>query len=227
MRKKAFRYAIQQTLPVFAGYLFLGIAFGLIMTDNGYPFYYPIAMSLIIYSGALQFAAVPLLLQGFIPIQAFLLGLLISIRHLFYGLAMLDRFKDTGRYKWILAPLLTDETFSILSSVDVPKDMDQNTFYLSVSLLDYAYWNLGTLMGILAGNMIPFDLSGMDFALTALFIVLFIEQLKNKEGKIAGMIGFAVTLLVLLSIGNEYLVPISMIVIVMLLLCLKKGLNNE
>lgn len=179
MFKNAFKAAWPHTIPVMAGYIFLGIAFGLLMRTKGYPAWYPIVMSLVIYSGALEFAAMPLIASVFNPIAGLVMGLSLGIRHLFYGIAMLGKYNDTGKAKPILAFTLTDETFSVNSLIEPPTGIDKTGFYLSVSLLNYFYWNLGTALGALFGDIIPFDLTGIDFALTALFIVMFMGQLEK------------------------------------------------
>lgn len=202
------------------GYIFLGIAFGLLMRQKGFPIYYPLLMSLIIYSGALEFAAVPILSAPFDPIGSFLLGLMLSARHLFYGLPMLSKYQKTGKSKLFLIFGLTDESFSILSTMSVPEGIKPKHFYVGVSALNYSYWNIGTLLGTLLGSFLSFNLRGLDFTLTALFVVLFVEQLRDRAGLLSGFIGLIATACVLALIGSEKMVIVSMpVILILLMLC--------
>ena len=218
MFRKTFKIAFPYTIPVMAGYLFLGTAFGLLVRTKGYPIWWASAMSLIIYSGALEYAAVPMLAQAFAPVSTFIFGLMLSARHLFYGLPMLKKYKGTGKMKLPLMLTLTDETFSILSTTQVPEGADEHMFYAIISLLDYAYWNIGTLFGAVCGDLVTFDATGLDFSLTALFIVLFLEQIRTRTGRISGFIGLCATALVLIIFGKDKMVVISMAVIAAVLL---------
>ena len=226
-KKKLFRELFKYTLPVMAGYIFLGIAFGLLMRQKGFPIYYPVLMSLIIYSGALEFAAVPVLSAPFDPIGSFILGLMLSARHLFYGLPMLQKYKNSGKSKGFLIFGLTDEAFSILSTIEVPEGIKPKHFYVGVSALNYSYWNIGTLLGALLGSMLSFNLKGLDFTLTALFVVLFVEQLKDKAGVISGFIGLIAAASVLALFGSEKMVIISMAVIMLALMLCKPILAKK
>lgn len=225
--KTKFKSIFVYTIPVLTGYIFLGIAFGLLVRTSGYPMWYPPVMSIVIFSGALEFAAIPLLAQAFDPIGSFILGVMISARHLFYGIPMLKKYKDTGIMKPFLIFALTDESFSILSTVDVPKDVKPKSFYFGVSFLNYIYWNVGTLLGAIFGNFVGDKAEGLDFALTALFIVLLVEQLKNKAGLISGLTGLVVTGVVLAIVGSKNMVIVSMIVIMVLLICGRRVIEHE
>ena len=224
---KSLKAAFPYSLPVLAGYLFLGIAFGLVMDTHGYPVIYSVVMSVLIYAGALEFAAVPLLAQAFNPVGAFFFALMINARHIFYGLAMLPKYKGLGRAKWPLAFMLTDETFSILSSVEVPDGVDKKGFYFWVSILDYSYWVGGTALGALFGKVIPWDLTGLDFSLSCLFIVMFIEQAQSKTGRISGFTGAAATFIALLVFGKDNMVVAAMILIVAALLPERRVIERD
>lgn len=217
MIKNSLKAAFPLTIPVMAGYIFLGVAFGLLIRTAGYPLWYPTVMSLLIYSGALEYAAIPLLAQPFDPLGTFILGLMISARHLFYGIPMLEKYKNAGGLKWPLVHTLTDETFSISSSVDAPEGTDQRWFYAFISFFDFFYWVAGSTLGAVFGDLLPFELKGLDFALTALFIVLFIEQLKTREGLISGFTGLLATACILALFGSERMVILSMLVIIVVL----------
>jgi len=225
--RKALKAAWRHTLPVLAGYVFLGIAFGFLVKTKGFPTWYPILMSIVIYSGALEFAAIPLLSAPFDPIGSFVMGLMISARHLFYGIPLLKKYKDAGKLKIPLMFMLTDETFSIASTIDPPEGVENRYFYSAISILNYSYWVGGTCLGALFGNVIRFDSTGIDFALTALFIVLFLEQIRTKEGLLSGFVGFISAFAVLALFGSEKMVVISMLVILIVLLAGKRGISNE
>ncbi len=225
--KKLFKELFKYTLPVMTGYIFLGIAFGLLMRQKGFPMYYPVIMSIIIYSGALEFAAVPILSAPFDPLGSFILGLMLSARHLFYGLPMLQKYKASAKSKPFLIFGLTDETFSILSTMEVPEGIKPKHFYVGVTALDYLYWNIGTLLGAVLGSILTINLKGLDFTLTALFIVLFVEQLKDKAGLISGFVGLLATACVLALFGSEKMVIISMLVILLALVLCKPFLLKQ
>ena len=221
--KKIFVY----TIPVFAGYVFLGIAFGLLTSSGGYPVWYPVIMSIIMFTGALEFATVPLLANPFDPSGSFIFGLMLSARHLFYGIPMLKKYKDTGIAKIFLIFGLSDETFSILSTVDVPEGVEAKWFYLGVTVLNYSYWNIGTLIGAVFGNVAGNNLEGLDYVTTALFIVLFIEQMKNRTGVKSGLIGLIVSAVVLFTVGASNMVIVSMIVMLVILVLGRRVIDNE
>lgn len=229
MTKKSVKILFSYTFPVLAGYIFLGFAFGLLVRTKGFPLWYPSAMSIIIFSGAAEYAAVPLLSQTFDPLGGFILSLMISLRHLFYGLPMLKKYsKDKmGKLRPALIYTLSDETFSIVSTIDPPEGIKPRVFYCGVSFLDFSYWNIGTLLGALAGDLITFNVEGLDFALTALFIVLFLEQLKSKQGIISGFTGFLATAGALVMFGPSNMVLIAMIVILAVLVFGRRFISRD
>ena len=186
--------AFPHTLPVLAGFLVLGIAYGMLMLEKGFGPQWSVLMSAVAFCGSMQFVAITLLTTAFHPLEALILSLLVNARHLFYGLSMLDKYKGFGKVKGFLIYTLCDETFSIVSSVNPPDGIEPKYFYLSISLLDYLYWVFGSLLGGLLGGFMPFDMKGLDFALTALFVVLFLEQMKKKGNWILGLIGIACAL---------------------------------
>lgn len=222
-----FKTIFTYTIPVLAGYIFLGIAFGLLVRTGGYPIWFASIMSVIIYSGALEFAAIPLIGQAFDPLGAFILGVMLSARHLFYGIPMLKKYSNSGIIKPFLIFGLTDETFSILSTVEVPENVKDKDFYVGVTFLHYMYWNLGTLIGAFCGDLVGKKAYGLDFVITALFIVLFVEQMKDKMGIISGLVGLIITLVVLLTVGSGKMVIISMALILAILLAGRKVIDNE
>lgn len=194
MKKRTLLSIFKITLPVFFGYLALGIAFGLIFTNAGYPWWLSTFMSIIVFAGAAQFIAIGLLAAG-TPITAILITeLFVNIRHIFYGLSLISKFKNCGKWKPYLIFALTDETYSLLTTVDVPKDCKTETFYGLISLFDQSYWVIGTTIGAIAGNFIPFDMTGIDFSLTALFAILTIEQILKTKDFIPVLAGLITTI---------------------------------
>ncbi len=193
-----FRKAAKLTAPIFFGYIAIGIPFGLMVAESGYEWWVALLMSLVIYSGTGEYIGITLFASGIAANGSFrtaiisILGiqLFVGLRHCFYGIPMLEKYRGTGFKKIFLIFLLTDETFSLLSTGKVPKDADKGDYYLTVSLLNYSYWNLGSLIGALSGQFIPAEyLSGVDFALTALFIVLMISQIQESKEIFPSLLG--------------------------------------
>lgn len=215
--------AFPHTVPVLTGYLVLGMAYGVLMQAKGYGAIWSFLMSAVAFCGSMQFVAITLLTGAFDPVGAFLMSLMVNARHLFYGVSMLGKYRGMGWAKVPLVYTLSDETFSIVSSVEPPEGMRARDFYLAVSVLDYIYWVGGSVLGALAGKFIRFDTTGLDFALTGLFVVLFIEQVKNPENRRSGVIGMACTVAALAVFGADKLViPAMILVLVVLLLGRKK-----
>ena len=215
--------AFPHTVPVLTGYLVLGMAYGVLMQAKGYGAIWAFLMSAVAFCGSMQFVAITLLTGAFDPVGAFLMSLMVNARHLFYGVSMLGKYRGMGWAKVPLVYTLSDETFSLVSSVEPPEGMRARDFYLAVSGLDYIYWVGGSVLGALAGKFIRFDTTGLDFALTGLFVVLFIEQVKNQENRRSGVIGMACTVAALAVFGADKLViPEMILVLVVLLLGRKK-----
>lgn len=215
--KSSLKKAFLDTLPVLSGYLVLGIGFGVILQSKGYGLLYAASMSVFIYAGSMQYVGIDLLTSGASLITAALTTLLVNSRHIFYGISMVDTYKNM-KYKNILAFLLTDETYSLVCT-DTPKDKN---YYLFVSLLDYSYWVLGSVIGSVLGSVIPFSTEGIDFALTALFITVFVEQWLNSKDHIPAIIGVVTSIVCLVIFGaNSFLIP-TMIGITIFLFIYKK-----
>ena len=209
------------------GFWFLGMAYGIYMNASGFSFVYPLCMSLLIYGGSLEFVAVEMLLSPFAPLQTFIMALLIQARHLFYGLSMLDKFKGLGWKKYYLIFGMCDETFSINCSAVIPKDVDLGWFYFWVTLLNQFYWAAAATTGGMVGSLLHIDTSGISFVMTAMFVVIFLEQwLKEKEHS-ASLIGLAVSVLCLVIFGpDSFMIP-TMALVVGLLAFLRKTLEKK
>ena len=214
----ALRAAFPATIPVLTGYPCIGMAYGLLMANAGYGVFWALLLSLLCYAGSMEFVAVSLLTAGFDPVQALLMALMINARHAFYGLSMLEKYRGTGWARPFLIFSLTDETFSLVSTLEPPDGVTRRDFYFWISLLDYLYWQVGSVLGALIGGMLPFDTTGLDFALTALFIVLFLEQWRKRENRPAALIGLGCTAVSLAVVGADRLVIPAMVLILAVLL---------
>lgn len=210
MKRKIWKAALPYTLPVCMGYIFLGIAFGVLMVSGGFHPFWALLMSVCVYAGSMQFVAVDLLAGPFAPLTAALMTLMVNARHIFYGLSMLERFKICGKLKPYMMFSLSDETYSLLCSARVPEGMDKKWFMFFIALMDQLYWIAGTAIGALAGSLIPFDSTGIDFAMTALFIVIFVEQWESTRNHIPAVLGLAVTLLCLVIFGPDWFIIAAM-----------------
>ena len=178
-KKTAFSAALKATAPVFFGYISIGIAFGFLLVKAGLSWFWAPLMSIIIFAGAAQFMAIGLLTQGKGYLEIGLAILLLNARHMVYGFSLLERFETFGRLKRYIVFGLTDETYALLTSVKPPEDADPEFFDFCVTLLDQSYWVTGSLLGAVLGSAISWNAPGLDFALTALFVVLLIEQIKT------------------------------------------------
>ena len=214
----ALRAAFPATIPVLTGYLCIGMAYGLLMANAGYGVFWALLLSLLCYAGSMEFVAVSLLTAGVDPVQALLMALMINARHAFYGLSMLEKYRGTGWARPFLIFSLTDETFSLVSTLEPPDGVTRRDFYFWISLLDYLYWQVGSVLGALIGGMLPSDTTGLDFALTALFIVLFLEQWRKRENRPAALIGLGCTAVSLAVVGADRLVIPAMVLILAVLL---------
>ena len=224
MNKKTFSLAFRASLPVMAGYIVLGLGFGVLLADKGYNFLWAFLMSLTIYAGSMQYAALDLLSGGASLITTALMTLMINARHFFYGLSMLDKYKGTGKKKPYLIFALTDETYSLVVS-PVPEGCDEKSYYFLVSLFDQVYWITGSVLGGLLGPLLPFDSTGMDFAMTALFVVIFVEQWQSAKSHIPATLGLGITLICLLVLGPTAFVIPSMVLITLALAALRRVLE--
>jgi len=225
VKYRAFRAAIPYTLPVFMGYLFLGIAFGVLLTTQGFPVWLAPLMSLTIYAGSGQFVAIGLLSSVFSPVRAMIVTLAVNARHLFYGLSILDKVKSMGKRRAYMSFSLTDETYSLLCSVNAPPEVDQNWFLFFIALLDHSYWIFGSTLGAVAGATLGFNSTGIEFAMTALFIVIFVEQWENAKSHIPALLGLGVTTLCLLFAGSEQFILWAMAGIFLCLTALRGKLE--
>lgn len=225
--KKAFQAAFPYTLPIFAGFWFLGLTYGIYMNVSGFSFWYPMLMSITIFAGSVEFVAVNLLLGAFNPFQALAMTLMINARHLFYGISMLDRYRGVGLKKLYLIFGMCDESFSINYTAEIPEDVDRGWFMFFVTLLNHFYWFFGSTLGGLFGSLIHFNTEGLDFVMTAMFVVIFMEQWLKEKDHTSALLGLGLSFLCLLAFGAEnFLIP-SMLAILGVLTLLRKPMEER
>jgi len=225
--KKTIKAAFSVTIPVMLGYISVGIAFGLLFERAGYNFLWAIFMSIFVYAGSMQFIAINLLTSGVGLFEIALMTLFVNIRHVFYGLSFIDEFKGMEKKKMYMIFSLTDETYSLLCSSKTPVGVERNSFLFCITLLNQIYWVIGTLIGSIAGSLITFNTKGIDFAMTALFVVIFIEQWDTYKNHIPVLIGVTSTILSLLIFGANNLIFPSMIFITVALILFQKQIARK
>ena len=216
------KYAFKQSVPIMAGYIVLGMGFGVLLESKGYGVLWAIAMSVFIYAGSMQYVAINLITGGASLIATALMTLMVNARHLFYGISMLDKYKNTGKYKPYLIFALTDETYSLVCSGTIPEGVDRNKYYFLVSLFDQVYWVIGSVIGSVVGSVLNFNTAGIDFSMTALFLVVFVEQWKSIKDHASAITGVAASVVCLLIFGAGNFVIPAMISITVILLLMRK-----
>lgn len=205
---RAFKAAFPYTIPIFAGFWFLGLTYGIYMHISGFSFWYPMLMSLTIFAGSVKFVAVNLLLGAFNPLQAFIMTLMLNARHLFYGISMLDQYKGTGLKKIYLIFGMCDESFSINYTAKIPAYVDKGWFMFFVTLLNHFYWFSGATLGGIFGSFIRFNTEGLEFVMTAMFVVIFMEQWLKDKKHTSALLGLALSALCLIAFGSEqFMIP--------------------
>ncbi|MBH1941872.1 AzlC family ABC transporter permease [Mobilitalea sibirica] len=225
--KAVLRAALPLTIPVFTGFIVLGAAYGILMDSKGFSLFWILFTSLFIYAGSMQFVAVALISAGFDPIGAFFMTLMVNARHLFYGISMLGKFKGIGRIKPYMIFSLTDETFSLLCSVEPPEGIDRKRFMFFISVFIQGYWVTGSLLGGVLGSMFKFNTKGIDFVLTALFVVIFINQWQSTKNHIPALIGILGAILCRIIFGPaDFIIP-SMIFILLMVTILKRPMERR
>ena len=223
----ALKAAFPHTIPVLTGFLILGAAYGILMSQARYSWFWTVLTCTFVFAGSMQFLSVGLLPFGFHPASAVLMTLMVNARHIFYGISMLQKFKGTGRLKPYLIFSLCDETFSLLCTVQPPVGISAKWFMFFIALLDHVYWIMGGLLGSVLGSFLTFNTKGIDFVLTALFVVIFINQWKATKNHLPVVIGVTASLICLLLFGpSNFLIP-AMILILLLITLLKKPMEKE
>ena len=229
MKQSILRKAFKDTIPVMSGYLVLGIGFGVVLASRGYGVLWAMAMSGFIFAGSMQYVAIDLITGGATLITTALTTLAVNARHLFYGLSMIEKYKGV-RKKPFLIFTLTDETYSlVVNDAGTTGIEEKDSYYFWVSLLDYSYWVSGSVLGSLIGALIPFDMTGIDFSLTALFLTVFVEQWLSTKNHLAAITGVIASVVCLMMFGaDNFLIP-TMILITFALMMMrgKEGITNE
>lgn len=224
---KAIKTAFPYSLPIMAGYIILGFGFGLLLNSKGYSFLWALAMSVFIYAGSMQYVAIDLLTGGASLIATAVMTLMVNARHLFYGVSMVVKYRNMGKAKPYLIFGLTDECYSVVSHVDPPKDVDKKLFYFLFTLMNQLYWITGSVLGAVFGALVPINTKGVDFSMTALFVVIVVDNLLQKENRIPSYIGIGSSVFCLLVFGSSnFLIP-SMIMIAIILLLSRPILEKQ
>lgn len=223
----AVRAAFPYTIPVLTGYLFIGLAFGIMFQEKGYNFLWAALMSIVVYAGSGQYLAVNFFAPGVTFFQVIFMTFMVNVRHIFYGISMLDKFKNMGFKKLYMIFSLTDETYSLLFITKVPEGVDRHKFLLSIAVLDQSYWVLGSVIGAVAGHLIPFDSTGVDFAMTALFLVIMTEQWLSSNNHLPALAGLGSAFICRLIFGPDNFILPSMICILLFLLSFRKTVEKD
>jgi len=227
MIKKTIKKAFKDTIPVFMGYLVLGFGFGILLQDKGYHFGWAFLMSLTIYGGSMQYAAVDLLSSGASLITTAVMTVIINARHFFYGLSLLDKYKGAGKYKPYMIFGLTDETYSLACSAYIPNGMKKEQYYFFITLFDHMYWILGGVLGAVFGSLVEFNSAGVEFSMTALFVVIFTEQWINSKDHVPALVGVITSVVCLLIFGADKFVIPAMIAIILVLSAIRKRVEDD
>ena len=226
-KKQAFRAALPYTLPICAGFSFLGLAYGIYMNSLGFSFVYPMVMSLTIFAGSMEFVAANLMVTSFDPLSAFALALMVNARHLFYGVSMIDKFRGTGKKKFYLIFGMCDESFSINCTAEPPEDVDRGWFMFFVTLLNHAYWFLGATAGGLLGSVVSLNTEGIEFVLVALFVVIFLDQWLKQKRHAPALVGLLASVACLVVFGAQQFILPAMALILIVLTALRKPLSRR
>jgi len=223
MRKRTFFYSLQTAVPVITGYIVLGIGFGILLQDKGYSVWWALLMGVCLFAGSMQYVGIDLMASGASLISTGILSVMICARQLFYSLAMVERYRDMGKRKPYAIFGLTDETYSLLCDPMIPEDVDPKQFYFDVSIINHASWALGCVLGALAGSLLSFNTTGIDFVMTALFVVIFVEQWEKTKMHGPAILGVTVTVICRLLFGaNGFLIPAMLLMTLALSLLRRK-----
>jgi len=225
--KELFISAFKTTVPVLLGYIPLGMAFGFLLDGAGYHWIYAFLMSLFVYAGSGQFLAVALLAAGAGLTEFFIATLLLNFRHAFYGLSLLEKFSGVGRVKPYLIFALTDETYALLTTTDVPQGSSKSRFYFYIAALDHLYWIAGSVLGAVLGSVLDFNLEGMSFVLTALFVVLTIEQYFNSEARFPFLAALGAGALSLVLFSPDNMLLASIVIGTLILIGREKSMQRK
>lgn len=223
---EALKAAFPNTLPILAGFIVLGMGYGIYLRSSSLPIWYPTVTSILVFGGSLEFLLVSMLLSPFQPLAVFFLSLLVQVRHIFYGLTMLKKYRGRGLMSLYLIYSICDETFSINCSAEVPENIDEGWFMFFVSLLDQSYWVLSVTLGSIIGGALTKYSEGVEFVMTAMFSVIFIKAMEKRENRISGVIGVMSTLISLIIFGKTVFLISSMVLILVFLFLFRKRIEK-
>ncbi len=224
----ALKSAFPHTIPILAGFMFLGMTYGILMKVSGFPIWLALLMSVVVFAGSMQFVGVNILLSPFNPLAAFLMTLMINARHIFYGISMLDKYKNTGAKKTYLIFGMCDESFSVNCSAEIPDGVDKNWFMFFVTMLDQLYWVAGTALGAVFGSFIKFNTKGLDFVMTAMFVVIFLEQLLKEKDHLLSITGLVISIASLIIFGGDnFIIPAMLAILAALTLLRSQAEKKE
>ena len=224
--RQTVRFAFYKTIPVLLGYLFLGLAFGLLLQEAGYSFWWALLCSGIVYAGSIQFVLVEFLSGGTGFLTVAVMTLLINSRHAFYGLSFVEKFRKMKTYPYMIFSL-TDETYSLLCSLKVPEGIDEKKAMFLIALFDQLYWVTGSVLGAALGQVLPFDMTGIDFAMTALFVTIFVDQWREAKSHLPAIVGLCSAAVCLLIFGGSNFILPSLIITVGILMALRGRLETS
>lgn len=207
-------FAFTTSLPVLFGYVILGIGYGLYMHNLGFSFWYPTLMAMTIYGGSVEFVIASLLMQHFNPLNVFLITAVVGFRQFFYGLSMLNKYPNHGWRKWLVIFGLTDETFVLNYYTEIPYYCDADNVHALISVFDYCYWVLGAFLGGFAGSALHLQVKGLSFVMTALFLVLAVDQFKKERHHVSSTSGVIITIVCLLVFGKTYFLVATLLILV-------------
>ena len=220
--KKTVGAAFVSSLPILAGYIMLGMGFGILLSEQGYGPLWALFMSITMYAGSMQYVAVDLLASGASLISSAIMTLMVNARHIFYGISMVDKYRGAGKKKLYMVFGLTDENYSLLCEAKVPEGVDRHTYGFFVTLFDHFYWITGCVLGAVIGTVLPFEFKGVEFVLTALFVAIFTDQWLSTKDHVPALIGAISTAVCLIIFGSgNFLIP-SMITITLALTVLRR-----
>ena len=224
MKRKHLKAVFLDTIPVLTGDLFLGMGFGILLSENGYGVLWALAMSIFVFAGSGQYLAVSLLANSAGLLSAAIATLLVNARHLFYGISLLEKYKGAGKKKPYMIFALTDETYSLVTQNEPPEGMSRHSYCFAVSMLDHIYWIISCTLGALAGQFIPINYEGIEFVLTALFVTMFVDRWLTNKDHFPAVVGVCATLVSLLIFGSEiFLIPAMVLISLLLMLSPKTG----
>lgn len=228
MKRKALTTAFLDTIPVLTGYLFLGMGFGILLSEAGYSVWWSLGMSVFVLAGSGQYLAVSLLASHASFLSAAIYTFLVNARHIFYGISLVDTYRDAGKKKPYLIFALTDETYSLVTQNQPPEGLSRHQYCFIVSLLDHCYWIAGCVLGSLVGALIPISFEGIEFVLTALFVTMFVEQWLSAKSHLPALIGAASTALCLAIFGSQiFLIPSMVLIAILLTISRKTGRRHD